>query len=231
MAPKLISTVIEDLFPQVRTPGRHVSSAIHTIMRRQHPDRFKDTPIDMTRAAIGNAIERAIGAALHRKYPGRYLALPELEFEDFFGNCDLVDTVDDAVVEIKCTWASTKRVHEDGIDGQWFWRYWAQGKAYAKMLGLTKVRLIILFIVGDWKSGPPCCFTWEEKFSQEEIDETWAMIKAYAKDEEGQNERTSSSRIQPKSKPKPANPDPSPSDPRPRSERGTFKSARGKLGR
>jgi hypothetical protein len=158
-------------------------------MRRYHPERFGDTPIDMVRATLGNAMEKAIAAAMERKTPGRYITLPELEFDGLFGNLDVFDCKDDAVVEIKLTWASVRRVHDDGIDGQWFWRYWAQGKAYAKMMGVNKVRLMIVFINGDWKRSPPQGFIWEDEFDDDELDENWAMIKRYSKLEKGQKRR------------------------------------------
>lgn len=182
MPPTLLAdNLIEDLFSQTRSTGKHVSSAIHRVMRSLHPDRFTDDPIELVRANLGNALEHAIADALHRKYPDRYVRPGELELDGFYGTPDLLDTEEEAVVEIKLTWASSRR--SEDIEDSWFWRYWVQGRSYCKMIGWTKVILIIVFIVGDWKEAKPVGFAWGWDFDQDEIDETWEFIKANAQEE------------------------------------------------
>lgn len=185
MPPRQVSaTLLEDLFHQERTHGRHVSSAIHRIMRQVHPDRFGDSPIEMVRMNLGTAVENALAEGLERKYPGRYIRMGELEFDGHYGHLDLFDTERMAVVEIKLTWASVRRAED--IEDEWFWRYWFQGRAYCKMLGVNTVVLMIVFLVGDWKqNSSPVGLEWEWTFSQDEIDETWATVKMYSHEEEG----------------------------------------------
>lgn len=184
MPPRLISDKMLDLFPMVRTGGRHLSSAIHRIMRSLYPDRFTDTPIDQVRANLGNALESAIVRALAELYPDRYVRPGELFYDGVYGTPDLWDLEENAVVEIKCTWASSRRAID--IEDAWFIRYWWQGKGYAKMSRMRKVILIIVFIVGDWRDGPPVGYAWEDTFTDDELDENWAMLKSNLEEEPGQ---------------------------------------------
>ena len=182
MPPRLVSDrILVDLFPMVgRSPGRHVSSAIYRIMETLHPDRFSSSdPIDQVRALLGNAVEKSIIAELQRRYPGRYVVPGELEHDGIHGTPDLWDLQEQAVVEIKTTWASSRRAED--VEDEWFIRYWWQGKSYAVMSGFNKVILIIVFIVGNWKEAKPEAFEWEWSFTDEELDETWRMIKSYAR--------------------------------------------------
>ena len=185
MAPRLIPTELGDIFPQRRTAGRHFSTAIHRVMKALHPQRFTDTPIDMQRALLGNAVEKAICDQLIWLHPDRYTRIDEIEFRDHYGHVDLIDVIDEVVWEIKLTWASQRRA-EDPED-PWFWRYWAQGKAYALALGWHKVGLMWVPIVGDWKQDTsPKVFRWIDEFTDDELEENWSMIEAYSQDEEGQ---------------------------------------------
>lgn len=183
MPPRLISDRMLDLFPMERTPGLHVSSAIYAVMESLHPERFGSGPPDQVRMNLGNAFENAIADALARKEPDRYLRPGEISLEDHTGTPDLWDTIDWATVEIKLTWASSRRAED--IEDPWFWRYWAQLKSYVHMAGQTTGRLIICFINGDYKDQGPCAMEWEDSWSADELSENWEMIKAYARREGG----------------------------------------------
>jgi hypothetical protein len=177
-SPKLITDAKLDLFVQDRSPGKHVSSAIHRVMKNLYPDRFDSGPIDPIRANLGNALENAMVDAMVEADPDRYVIPGAQEHNGIFGTPDLLDTKDWGPVELKLTWASSRRAED--IEDPWFWRYWVQLKAYCKMLDATKGKLIIVFINGDYKGGAPQGFEWEWEWAQEEIDETWGMIEAYS---------------------------------------------------
>ena len=190
MAPKLVTDKMLDLFPQQgRLPGRHVSSAIFRVMSRIHPDRFDGSPINQIRANLGNALEHAIIEAMAREHPERYVRPGQIEFDGVLGTPDLWDIGDpdypdnSATVEIKLTWASSRRATD--IEDPWFIRYWWQIKAYAFMAGMLRGRLIIYFVVGDWREGPPVGMMWEDEWTEEELAETFDMIKANAVHEDG----------------------------------------------
>lgn len=182
MPPRFLKKFSLDLFVmEGRTPGRHVSHAIHTVMQEIYPDRFTGEPINEARAILGNAMERVIIAEIARRYPDRYVQPGQLVYRKIYGTPDLWDLRQWCVVEVKVTWASANRASD--IEDVWFWRYWQQGRAYCKMAGMTKVILIIVFINGGYKDGRPAdpvIHAWEWEFTEEELDETWDMVEAYA---------------------------------------------------
>lgn len=182
MAPRLISSTMLDLFKmEDRSPGRHVSNAIFRIISKLHPDRFTGEPINQARANLGNAVEKALIRAYQEAEPDRYVVPGELTYGKVSGTPDLLDIIEEAVVEIKLTWATAARA--DDIEDIWFWRYWQQGRAYAKMMGWRKVILIIYFINGGWEGGrpgEPCGLAWMDEFSDEELDDTWTMVEIYS---------------------------------------------------
>jgi len=185
MAPRLIRTTMEELFPMTgRSKGMHVSTAIHAVMAELYPDRFDGSPIDIARANLGNAMERVIIQGLSAAHPERYAQPGELELDNIYGTPDLWDITDWATIEIKLTWASSSRAED--IEDIWFWRYWTQLKSYAHMAGTTKGRLIIVFINGNYRrndpdGSKPTFMMWEDEWTEEELLENWQMIKSRAK--------------------------------------------------
>jgi hypothetical protein len=158
-------------------------------MERLHPDRFDGSPINQVRANLGNALEHAIIEAMAREHPGRYVRPGQIEYDGVLGTPDLWDIgdpdyVDDpAVVEVKLTWASSRRAAD--IEDAWFWRYWTQLKSYARMSQFYRGRLIIYFVMGDYREQPPIGMMWEDRWDDAEMDETFEMIKANAVHEGG----------------------------------------------
>lgn len=173
-----------ELFPQERrSKGAHVSHAIHTIMKSIYPDRFEDRPIDITRANLGNALEKAIIRGLAESNPERFVIPGELFYDDLYGTPDLWDVGGRKLItcEVKLTWASSRRAED--IEDSWFWRYWVQLKAYAHMAGGCDTgRLYIGFINGDYTrsedTGGPKVLGWEDSWSKAELEENWEMLKA-----------------------------------------------------
>lgn len=181
MAPTLVSdSMMLDLFKQDRSPGPHVSRAIHRIMESLYPDRFSDEPPNQTRLNLGNAMEKSMIRAMQAEHPDRYVIPGELERDGIKGTPDLWDVYEWATVELKLTWASSKRAED--IEDVWFWRYWIQLKSYCWMAGMNTGFLIIVFINGDYRwgqdSGQPVTMMWREDFSDDDLHETWQMVKA-----------------------------------------------------
>jgi len=158
-----------------------VSTAIHRVMNTLHPDRFGDGPIHQVRANLGNAFEAAIVEALATAHPERYVRPGELSHDGITGTPDLWDLEDWATIEIKLTWASSRRSVD--IEDEWFWRYWQQLKSYCYMSQMNKGRLIICFVNGDYKDSGPEAMEWEDEWDLEELREAWQMIEAYAEHE------------------------------------------------
>lgn len=181
MPPRLLKQGMPELFPQSRrSKGKHVSAAIFDIMQTLYPDKYDGSPIDITRANLGNAFEKTIARGLHEADPDRYAIPGELEHEDWYGTPDLWDTINQTTIEFKLTWYSLNRA--DDIEGEWAWRYWVQLKAYCHMAGMTKGRLYICFINGNYRrddpDSGPTVRGWEDEWTKEELLENWNMLKA-----------------------------------------------------
>jgi hypothetical protein len=181
MAPRLVDRELTELFRQDRTIGPHVSTALKNVMQSLYPARFgDDSKLNQDRLDLGNAMENALADAWAHAEPDRYTRPGELEFEGIYGTPDLWDLAEWATVEIKLTWASSKRAED--IEDTWFWRYWQQLKSYAHMAGMTKGYLVIFFVNGNYSYGSdssgPTGMMWEDEWEPEELAETWDMIKA-----------------------------------------------------
>ncbi len=186
MPPRLIRTDMAELFPQTRrSKGKHVSASIFKIMHAIHPDRFTDRPIDMLRANLGNAVEHAICEGLAQQDPFRYVRPGELEHEGWYGTPDLWDVADmddNATIEVKLTWASSRRA-EDPED-EHFWRYWTQLKTYCHFANHHRGQLVVVFVNGNYSKdrddpdNGPQIRMWEDVWDDDELADNWAMVKA-----------------------------------------------------
>lgn len=197
---QLVSSGLQDLFPMIRSEGRHVSHAIRRLcIQLGH---FDDRPLpeDRTRLELGSAFEDALidaltSALINRVVasdPDRYVRLGEQSLDGIYGTPDLYDLHEQAVIEVKLTWLSLKWDPESPK----FWKYWKQLQAYCHMLGTRRAKLWICHINGDYKygNGDPCKWchkevdgphlhVWEPtdgEFAESELSDTWAMVKAYA---------------------------------------------------
>ena len=167
---QLVKSGIGELFPMVRTEGKHVSSAIRRMCIQLGHFDDRPLPADMSLLELGNSFEDALCAALAERFrisaPDRYIRIGEQEFEGIFGTPDLVDlepwldyapgswryefeqATGPAGIEVKLTQMSVKHDPQSPK----FWRYWKQMQAYGKMLDMRKWRLHIVHEV-DWSFG------------------------------------------------------------------------------
>ena len=182
MPPTLIASGIPELLPMVRTgaPGAHVSAIIRSIcIRMKHFEDSEDGP-SQTRLELGCAFEDAVVDGLKRRHvahdPDRYCSPGQLELDGLFGTPDLLDVTDWAIVEIKLTWLSSRHDPESIK----FWKYWVQIKAYCKMVHTLVGRLHVGHINGNYRGGDPEYNVWEWRFTQQELDENWAMLLTHA---------------------------------------------------
>lgn len=81
--------------------------------------------------------------------------------------------------EIKATYKSTRTVGDDLLTpSNWLWL--TQIKAYCKGLGTRYACLHVLFLCGDYTYPiKPIREVWEIEFTQEEIDDTWSLLRDY----------------------------------------------------
>ena len=101
----------------------------------------------------------------------------EITCEGIIGSPDGVDCDDPAIVEYKATWKSSRKPIFEIAP----WYKW-QVLAYAYMLGITRARLYILYVNGNYAPLMPQVRAWEYQFSDGEVRENWNMIKRNAED-------------------------------------------------
>ena len=90
--------------------------------------------------------------------------------------------------EYKATWKSCRHglTDEYGMPLPQFIGWFIQMKGYAKWLMVRRYLLRVLFVNGDYVYYPgaglsPKFITWDIEFSEDEIEENWAMLINYAK--------------------------------------------------
>ena len=99
-------------------------------------------------------------------------ALPEVsvECDGIVGSID--ELIDDAVVEYKTTNISVgKSAYE--LPDEW----WRQIMAYCHMAGVTKARLVVLHLQGDWKKNRlPQIKAYDIEFTEAELKDNWQTM-------------------------------------------------------
>lgn len=95
----------------------------------------------------------------------------EIECDGIVGSPDGVDPMDEAIVEYKATWKSSRKPVLEIAP----WYKW-QVLAYCYMVGWTKVRLYVLYVNGDYKPPMPQVRGWRYEFSEGEVRSNWQMI-------------------------------------------------------
>lgn len=193
MIVKLKSTGLPELYPPMkRSEGVHVSDKIKRIcLDRGIYD--EQTVLDHTRMRLGQAFEWAIIQSLARNYPHRYIVPGEIVHDNIYGNPDLLDIEDEALEEIKWTFRSSGQNEESpdycevghialpqhSIHSIKFWKDWCQLKCYCHMMGLTKGRLVLCHVRGNYKGFEIHHNVWEADFTKQELLENWLLIKNY----------------------------------------------------
>lgn len=108
----------------------------------------------------------------------RYVRPGEITRDGITGSPDLIDAVEWAVEECKCTWRSSAKL--DALEKN-FWIWMVQMKGYCYLIGTQVARLRVFFINGNYRGSGPQVRYLEFKFSQKEITDNWAMLVNHAK--------------------------------------------------
>lgn len=173
----------------------HVSTIYKDLMCDLQPKRFSREPFTMNaNVEIGILFESMLEEALRRKYatvrPGEIISTEGIAMSPDGVNPDLI-----AGEEYKCTWMSCGKgiVDEYGQPLDRFVHWFIQMKAYAKWLEVNRFLLRVLFVNGNYnrtgklKDGSvdpesgPTFKTFDIQFSDEEIEENWAMLINHAR--------------------------------------------------
>lgn len=170
MKATLISSIMPDILPmRGRSPGIHLSDIIRDLSIRQ--GHFKDGPLNMARANLGNALEWGLIERLMRQYPNRYMRIPEIERDGIYVTCDLADRHLRRPNEFKLTWMSSGK-QEPGSKG--FWKYEMQLGAQAHLLGSDTGVLPVVFAMGDYaKQREPQYREYEYYWRRAERERLW----------------------------------------------------------
>jgi hypothetical protein len=164
-----------------RSSGLHLSQIYGdletTVRGRREP--MEDTQLNAYRA-IGFVWEHIVAHGMAMAGESSYVIRPgEFELDGIAGSPDLIDVRDLRVIDTKATYRSSRRCENLQED---FWIWMVQQKGYCKMVGTDLSRLIVLFMMGDYKQGPrPEFRQFDFQWEQKELDDNWKMIVNHAK--------------------------------------------------
>ena len=164
-----------------RTPGLHLSQIIRSILQSLEPAKYKDGPVDMLYADPGFTFERVLETAWSSRRAN--LVRPgEIECDGIICSPDYLDfdgpDPEPVLVESKMTEMSMVGCPTDPKFRKWLW----QIAGYCYALDVTKSRLHVLWMRGDYKEVRRAYEVFEIVWEQEELDRTWAMLVQHARD-------------------------------------------------
>lgn len=176
-----------------RSPGVHVSQVIGDIYNRfiapGERESFDHLPPDeqnkMRRyRELGFTWER-IWEFFFRQHmismlPEDDIVTQEELFHDgIYLTPDGVYIPDWTLLEFKCSWKSSRRTEIEAIEGE-MWEWVTQMKCYCRAIDTTKALLFVFHVNGDYRPSVPMTRGLEFTFTEEELDDTWTMIKNHA---------------------------------------------------
>lgn len=176
-----------DLFPRrkeeddpVRSKGLHLTDIIHSIMVDSGMSVTTSgngwAPDQLNMAAeVGFMWEEILSNVLKDRLPCR---IGEIQLDGISMSPDGLEMGEDGEMvlsEYKAKWASSKHSPADNF------KWMSQIMGYCKGLGITKVRMYILYLNGDWKPPQPQFKSYQIEFTQLEVDENWEMILNHAR--------------------------------------------------
>lgn len=157
--------------PSEHRSGIHVSAVLNFIDQGLGKSREEPDEAARLRMEVGFMWERA----LENAYRDRLGVRPgAIELDGIIGSPDGIDE-QGRVCEYKLTWSSNKTPIEQR------WRWMQQVMAYCKLCGTTEVVFRVLYLNGDYKKREPVYEVTGITFTQQEIDQCWAMIAQHAK--------------------------------------------------
>lgn len=172
--------------PSSRSSGIHFSDILKPILRRMDAKRFGGE-FKLDQVYLGFVWEEVLSAGFtglvqrSRAKSIEFSWQNEISAEmgrgkyrrEVFFTPDCVDLVDLVLCEFKCTWMSAR--HK--LSSHKFWHWMVQVKAYLRVLGLTRARIYVLFVDGDYNPRRRIPKAWEVEFTRREIEENWSMLE------------------------------------------------------
>jgi hypothetical protein len=163
--------------PQVKSPrssGVHVSGVIKYVLQTSGFLNKEDATDDCPWCI-------AVGVAMENYLVG--LWPPELIWQPGEQNLDGIYASPDGITgaqleEFKATWKSQHTRPDITKERIWMW----QMAAYCKMMGLTRARLHVFWMNGNYRPPFPKYVTYTLQYSQQELDRFWANVILKNKD-------------------------------------------------
>lgn len=107
---------------------------------------------------------------------GNFISPGQLELDGIYGTPDWWDVRNDALVEFKATWRSSRRPLDPD-----FWHWLVQIKAYCHMARTDRALLYVFYVNGDYRESGPQLKLYDLVSAGIELEENWEMIKRHAK--------------------------------------------------
>lgn len=163
-----------------RTPGLHLSQIIRSILQSLEPKKYPDGPVNSLYTDPGFTFERVLETAWASRHAGKIVRPGEFTHDGIIVSPDYIDFTDEAapvLVESKMTEMSSVGCPLDPKFRKWLW----QIAGYLKALELTRARLHVLWLKGDYRQVRRDYGCWDIEFTQEEIDHTWKLLTDHAR--------------------------------------------------
>lgn len=162
-----------------RSEGVHLSHVL-TYIEEQLGKKYENNSGGQNYMAMGFVWERLLEVALNEPENPNIIRPGEQCLNGIYLTPDGYNIADGCLEEWKCTWKSC-HPERSPIDGPKFQRWFWQQMGYCKALGLTKSRLRVFYINGDYGANRrPMPFQYDISFTQSEIDDNWDMVLAHA---------------------------------------------------
>jgi hypothetical protein len=160
-----------------RTKGVHLSDILDFIeIMAFGKQKYVETEANAYYAELGFIWEEWVKREhLHAHVDDCYYS-GEVEQDGIIGSPDGVSLDKGLIHEMKLTWRSAAKSHPKDRQ-RWMW----QVKGYCKMTGLNKVMFYVMYVNGAYKPMMPRPDCYLFVFSDEEIEENWAMIMTNAR--------------------------------------------------
>jgi hypothetical protein len=163
-----------------RSPGLHLSTIIRSIMQSLEPSKYKDGPIDPLYTDPGFTWERVLECAWASRRADVFRP-GEFELDGIAVSPDYIEFDSDGesvLLESKMTEMSMIDCPTDPKFRKWLW----QIAAYCHVLGITKSRLHVLWLRGDYRKVRRAYTVDEIVWTREELEQTWGMLVKHAQD-------------------------------------------------
>jgi hypothetical protein len=164
-----------------RSPGLHLSTIIRSICQSLEPAKYTDGPVNPLYTDPGFTFEKVLETAWQNRQLAHFRP-GEVEKDGITGSPDYIDldpvTGHEWLIESKMTEMSMVGCPLEPKFRKWLW----QIAAYCYMLGMTRSRLHVLWLKGDYKKVRRAYEVWEIVWTQEELEATWLLLTAHAKE-------------------------------------------------